>query len=149
MATLYWPTLEAVGVIVTGLTFSLGGKFLGVQVLREPVTRDQLPDLPKAVICPCQGEGRKRFCSGAWDVWRPVQVAIVAASNLDLQTALCELLGWRDQVQDALETPTALGIASIMQVDLLPDDPLDRGYIPQGLDFSSVRFRFHSLENDQ
>ena len=152
MAQLYFPVLQAVQQVVTGLGLALGGAVLPVQLLREAVTRDGLPDLPKLTVSPCQGDGGELMAAGMWDGWYAVQVALVAASNLDLKTALEEILDFRKSVMDGLKDPGCLkpfGVGSVMMVDVLPDptDPLDRGSIPQGLDFSSVRVRFHCLED--
>lgn len=150
MADLYAPILNAVQWLVQTFAFTLNA-VLPVKVLKEPVSRDQLDTAtPFLAVCPCQGDGTELWAAGPiYDKTYGVQVALVAAGNVDLVSNLNTWLQWRAQIMRALRDPTALqpqGLTQVWRTEVLPDDPLDRGLIPQGLDFSSVRFRFHTLD---
>ncbi len=149
MADLYVPILNGVQWLVQSFAFTLG-RPLAVKILKEPVSRDQLDTAaPFLAVCPCQGDGVEQWAAGIWDKKYGVQVALVAAGNLDLTSNLPTWMLWRGQIMAALRDPTGLqpqGITQVWRIEVLPDDPLDRSFIPQGFDFSSVRFRFHTLD---
>lgn len=154
MASPYNTLLDGVVTGIGNLSLLFNSVAIAVVKAKAPKARDGIDAaLPAFYVVPGGRERREPWFTNtaggvSWRVTYPVVVALIAAGNLDLVTNLDSYLDWRNQVLRAFEKPPIGALIGIVQIDLVsPDAVIEASLIPDGFDFSALRFDFIFLED--
>lgn len=146
--SIYYSILQAVQSAVAGLTLTLGATVLPVSIRKVPPPGEDLNAVPCILVCPSEKPETVEDAAGEGYVYVSygVEIVLVAAGNQDFTTNLDFYLNARQQIRQLFQGTSLAGVASVFDLEMVPETPIDRGAVSANYDYSALSVRVKSCE---